>query len=124
MVSPEIKEAAEWMLYELESNRLEVCLIPCSGVHFDPRNMKKVRVAISQNCKWYRDFCDSYTSGRKRPRNRSKHDTLIKRRSTIQGLNKIVSGRLGGVYVERLTDFINEELSRGNMDKIERPLPL
>lgn len=103
-------KAAERMLYELESNRLEVCLIPCSGEHFDPRNMKKIRVAVSQNCKWYRDFCDSYTSGRKRPRNRSKHDTLIKRRESISALKKIISGKNDCVYTRRILDFIILEI--------------
>lgn len=94
------------MLYELESNRLEVVLIPdCYDMI-----LNSLRVVVSRNCKWYRDFCESYTSGRKRARNRSKHDTLIKRRETISALKKLISGKNDCVYTQRVLDFIELEI--------------
>lgn len=51
------------MLYELESNWLEVVLVPAP----DPRHSGHcVRKAHSYNADWYRKFCRWYPSGSKR----------------------------------------------------------
>ena len=90
------------MLYELESQKIEVCLIPL------PDGRKK-RVAFEQNPEWYRRFCALYESGRSRPRKRSKSDTLIKRRATIAALRKLQSGINDTIYTERILEFVESQ---------------
>ncbi len=87
------------MLQELESNRLEVVLIPdCYDMTLNSR-----RVVISQNAAWYREFCSLYERGRRSGR---KSDTLIKRENTVKALKKIINGVNDSVYTERLLDFM------------------
>lgn len=51
------------MLYELQSNRLEVILVPQD----EPVNVGAcIRVAVAFNCQWYRELCDAFESNRKR----------------------------------------------------------
>lgn len=100
-----IKEAAGDLLAELQSHSLEVVLTPAPDQR---HSMHVIRSVQDSNCKWYRDFCEQYQSSRKR---RSfKSDTCIKRRDTINALERIsdmlVGGRVAGVYVERLFPLI------------------
>jgi hypothetical protein len=92
---------AEHLLNELESNYLEVVLIPAP----DRRHSGHcVRAVQSANADWYRDFCNKYPSRRKGFKTR----TRIKRRETIKALEKILSGDFSGVYSERLLNYIDE----------------
>jgi len=88
----------EQMLNELESNRLEVILIPEKRRTHD---MGMVRCAVSKNAKWYRDFCGRFASSRKR-RNAA-FDTCIKRHRTIAALQDMIAGRRSTYYFAELS---------------------
>jgi hypothetical protein len=103
---------AEWMLYELESNYLEVVLIPARDQRHEGHYIRAVQY---QNADWYRKFCAEYLSGR-RTQN-AKGRTLIKRRETIRALQKILQGVVDdSVYVERLLDFMEREAKNNQPD--------
>lgn len=87
----------EMMLAELESSCLEVALVPSR--HFVNEG-GCVRVAVSKNAKWYRDFCARHASGRSR--NNRAFDTRIKRRNVVRTLNAILRGRARSKYVPEL----------------------
>ena len=50
-----LKDAYNCMLTELESNRLEVILVP-SRLPECAADGGKIRVAVSQNVEWYEDY--------------------------------------------------------------------
>ena len=75
------------MLAELESSRLEVVLVP-SKRHTNEGGM--IRVAASRNCNWYRRFCLSHPSSRKR--NHRKPDTRIRRKDIVRILTRMTNG--------------------------------
>lgn len=104
--------ALEYMLQELQSNRLEVVLAPSK--RRDRREHDMIRVRVSSNCAWYRSFCRANSSTRKR-RN-SHHDTCIKRFRTIDALEKMIAGQRSTYYFNQLSDIaakikVPEELS-------------
>lgn len=88
----------QYLLCELESNSLQVCLAPSKrGIN----ESDQIRVALSRNANWYRAMCAKFQSGRKK--SRTNFDTLIKRRETLKALNRLIDGRaLGTVYEERI----------------------
>src|SRR5947209_5674569 len=109
------REAALDLLIELESTRLEVVLIPSADPDCAMRG-GMIRVVQNANCKWYRAFCKSHQTRRKRPRRRRNYsDTLIKRAYTVRALESLSEGRSAGIYEERLKPFIKER-----MKEIER----
>ena len=95
---------AEFFLNELLAFRLEVCVTRA------PEQMHHghgVRTVCSQNADWYRHFCRLYSSNRRDAARWSKHKTLIKRRETVAGLERILRGGADETpYTERLRDFI------------------
>lgn len=95
---PTAQAAFEMMLAELEGNQLLVQLVPekrhtCEG--------GMIRVAVSKNATWYRQFCAAHTSDRLR--NRSLVDTRIKRRNTVRALQQLIAGQPAGKYAPELT---------------------
>lgn len=76
---------AEQMHHELAGRRLEVVLVPSPVEHW-PTDRQR-RVVCERNPAWYREFCRQYPSNRSRPRQRRKHDTLIKRQHTLREVN-------------------------------------
>jgi hypothetical protein len=103
MTDQQIKDKAQEMLEELESNRLEVFLIP--DCYDETRNSR--RVVISQNAAWYRQFCAEYPSRRRLKK--AKIDTIIKRKHTINGLNRVIAGDRKTIYAKRLIQFMGEQ---------------
>lgn len=94
----ELREALSLMLEELESNRLEVMLVPQRR---RTNECGMIRVAVSKNAKWYRDFCAQYPSGRFR-RNAAP-DTRIKRAQTERTLRRLLAGvPARGEYAHRI----------------------
>lgn len=88
----------EQMLNELQSHRLEVCLVP------QKRRTNEggmIRVAVSKNCTWYRAFCKAHPSHRVRHNNCP--DTRIKRFRTIDALEKMIAGVRSTYYFRELT---------------------
>src|SRR5512133_513772 len=102
-VFPNFENAVRELLDELESNRLEVCLIPCRR---ECNIGGMIRVPLSQNAKWYRDFCACYPSSRRRKK--SAFDTKIKRANTIAALNSILRGETRSVYASHLLRIARE----------------
>jgi hypothetical protein len=119
------KDAALDLLIELESTRLEVVLMPSHDWDCAKRG-GRIRVVQSRNCKWYRDFCSSYQTNRKRARQRRNYsDTKIKRRETVRALERMIDGNFYGLYAERLELFIVErmkELSAAESRAHKKPL--
>jgi hypothetical protein len=58
---PDLRNALVWLQAEFESTRLEVILVPCRS---EVNVGGCIRVAASQNAKWYRALCAAYPSGR------------------------------------------------------------
>ncbi|MBC7365237.1 MAG: hypothetical protein H7343_00275 [Undibacterium sp.] len=82
---------------ELESNRLDVGL--CPDKRGCPRRL--LRVAMSRNAPWYREFCAAHSSGRVR-RNRA-FDTRIRRRDLLAVLSRLIDcGESRSGYAPRL----------------------
>jgi hypothetical protein len=85
------------MLAEFESNRLEVVLVP-------QRRFTNIggciRVAVAKNCAWYRDFCATYPSTRKRKK--AAFDTAIRRENTLRALRGLVAGDCHSKYAPHL----------------------
>lgn len=57
---------ADMMHEELESNRLEVVLVPSPVVYWPTERQR--RVVCERNPGWYRQLCREYESGRRKPR--------------------------------------------------------
>lgn len=118
-------DAAQSLLDELESLRLEVILVP---QRIRTNEGGCVRVAVSKNVKWYRAFCAAYTARRfkkdakgvKIPyqRKNAAHDTSIKRRQVLNTLRAMAQGRtLTTVYAYRLAPLVEvRESSRRRAD--------
>lgn len=89
-----IYEQAQYLLDELLATRLEVIKVPsCDGGY--------VRLTVSQNCDWYRDFCASYTRFRRR-----RDRTIIKRCHTIAALKRLQAGDRQTEYIKRLLVYV------------------
>lgn len=87
------------MLWQLERKKLSVSLSALP-------DGRSIRVVDEHSPAWYQAFCARYRAGRKRPRQRAKHDTLIKRQGTLKGLQDLIDGKKSTVYTQRLADEI------------------
>lgn len=115
-ISPDaLRNAIDFMLHEMRVRRLSVSLAP-SRIPEIAASGGKIRIVESQNPKWYRDLCAEYEVNRSRPRNRKKHDTLIRRACVIKALESIRNGTGSGVYVDRVYPYI-ELVALGEYDK-------
>lgn len=94
------------MREELESSRLDVCLIP-SPVLYQPTQKKK-RIVMDRNPSWYRQFCAEYQSRRTRPRRKRHGDTMIKRQHTLRALGELADGQCETEYAHRLVEFVKQ----------------
>ena len=103
---PELQQALEIMLAELESHRLEVCLAP-SRRH-DRRDWDMIRVVCDTPPKWYRKFCDKHPSSR--GARRAKFDTRIRRFNVLRALGQMVEGRPAGKYEPDLLQIARERI--------------
>lgn len=110
MIEQRDRDRAALMLYELEAQRSMVVLLPSTDDSIAKRGGKRRAVAM-RNCDWYRRFCRLYDSGRRRPRRRRAHDTLIKRQATRRALLRIMRGSDDSVYTGRLLAFMEAERS-------------
>jgi hypothetical protein len=85
---PVLNHGLELLLAELEGNQLEVALVPSRR----PVNVGGcVRVAVSRNARWYRDFCARHPSSRRRLN--AAPDTRIKRANVRRLLEALIAGR-------------------------------
>jgi hypothetical protein len=92
----------EMMLEYLQRSHLEV------AVNYD----NHIRVVVSQNTKWYQDFCSSYQNyswvyrNGKRTKRQKRYRTIIKRCDTISTLKRMINGNFQGEYATRLMEFV------------------
>ena len=103
-----IRKRARALLNELDSNRLEVVLVPDRQSCGYGNDFRRLRAVQSQNAEWYREFCRLYASSSHPQRRR--FDTLIKRQATRRALIRLSEGVNGTVYSERLIRFIESEV--------------
>ncbi len=112
-----VQEKAKIMLYVMANRRLRVYLMPCQR----GRTHNKLRVVFQRNAKWYREFCALYPSSREYKG--SKFKTLIKRRETMNALGRIIDGVGGGLYVERILDFMDESVHYTDVETLLEDVP-
>ena len=86
-----MSEPFEQMLAELESQRLEVVLVPLNPRmrNFNEGGMK--RICANKNPRWYAQLCSRHLSSR--IRNHKKLDTKIKRRDILRILQRLCEGK-------------------------------
>lgn len=100
-----VRRKAKRLLDELESNSLEVVLIPSRDPDCAMRG-GMIRAVQYQNAEWYRVFCGEHeTTGKKKYR-RQKFQTKIKRHHTRRALNELIEGKCLSPYAVVLKDFI------------------
>lgn len=92
------------LLRELESNHLEVVLIPSGDAECAMRG-GMIRAVQSQNAEWYRIFCKQHGSNRSDLMRWSKFKTKIKRAHTKRALNELISGKCETPYAKDLAKF-------------------
>lgn len=107
-----LRETACQMIADLETDQLEICLIPSTLQH-QPTELKR-RAVITQNPRWYQRFCAEWPKNRSRPRRKNKPDTRIVRANTIAALYEIASGRAATQYAQRLLPHV--ETYHGQME--------
>lgn len=100
-----LRELAHEYLIELESNCLEVVLIP-SRDHDCAMRGGMIRAVQSQNADWYRKFCAEHESDRKDRLRWSKFKTKIKRACTRRALGELIAGKCESAYARDLKGFI------------------
>lgn len=96
---------AQILLDELESNSLEVVLIPSNDPDCAMRG-GKIRAVQTQNADWYRKFCGEHPSNRKDSWRWSKFKTKTKRQHTRRALRELIGGKCYSPYARDLAAFI------------------
>lgn len=110
-LTPEEQERTGEMLALLQSSKLHVEKI-------EDGNGGYYRAAIESNPEWYSRFCSLYMRRRlrkdkKREDYRRKPKTIIDRKATLRGLERLLEGNVSSLYAERLLDFIRRDLDNG-----------
>jgi predicted GTPase len=100
-----LRELARDYLLELESNYLEVVLIP-SRDHDCAMRGGMIRAVQYQNADWYRMFCSEHESQRKDRHKWRKFKTKIKRQWTRRALRELIAGKCETHYAQMLREFI------------------
>lgn len=101
-----LQRLAQEYLLELESNCLEVVLIP-SRDHDCYMRGGMIRAVQSQNADWYRKFCGEHESQRKDRMRWATFKTKIKRRETRRALKELIAGKQETMYAKDLASFIH-----------------
>lgn len=100
-----LQRLAREYLLELESNYLEVVLIP-SRDHDCYMRGGMIRAVQYQNATWYRLFCAEHESQRRDLHKWRKFKTKIKRQGTRRALKELIAGRCKTHYAMMLKEFI------------------
>lgn len=109
-LEPEVIEKAAAYLAELKDSYFEVVLIPA-----DPQKHSghSLRALQSGNPNWYSRFCANYQSIRGRGRKKYRRPrTFIKRKVSLESLERLSNGEARTVYDQRFLDFIRREIER------------
>lgn len=105
-VPANLRSAVEVMIGDLESQRLEVALVPAR------RGDAFIRAVESTNPDWYRRLCANHTKCRKNKRkrcNHREHDTKIVRPRILGVLRRgLATGVLRSIYAEELLGYAGE----------------
>jgi len=114
-----LKQVYELMLYELQSNRLHVVLVP-SQIPECAKDGGKIRAVCSQNIEWYQELCSMYPRlttrnlGRKNPR------TRVNRCDVERVLSKMIKGeKVSSRYADYLKDTAESYLKNYDMSDEE-----
>lgn len=96
------------MLDDLDSNRLDVILVP-SRRHEIAIRGGMIRAVQATNPDWYRRLCSDYLKRRKRPRNSRKPDTRLVRK-TIRSIlcTWIKTGRTRSMLKDDIARYAKE----------------
>jgi hypothetical protein len=86
-----LQEHLEIMLSELESHRLEVCLVPLNPKMRGYNDGGCKRTLLDQNPRWYRSLCAEHASSR--GARRGKFDTRIRRQNIERVLARLIAGK-------------------------------
>jgi len=111
---PELRSTFESMVYDLGPNgqRLEIEKREAPDQRHSGHG---IRVKTGENAEWYRMFAGMFTAGRKKPRTKGFHDTLVKRRDTRQIMERwLKNGTTRSRYAEALiecAEFENERMA-------------
>lgn len=91
-VDPDLIQIIEEMLYEFETNKPEVCLVPSQDENCAEYG-GMIRVATTQNPEWYRNMCGDFPRPVQpsQPREKSENKrTVIKRKDTVSIFNRLL----------------------------------
>ncbi len=101
---PLVELAREYLL-ELESNCLEIVLIPSRDRDCAMRG-GMIRAVQYQNADWYRAFCAEHESNRRDRNKWRKFKTKIKRQLTRRALRSLIAGKCETHYAQALKEFM------------------
>lgn len=104
----ELKYHLNYMLYTLKNNKLRWKKVDSDYKKYPGTQHRQIE---EENPKWYKGFCRMYITNRKKPRKRKDEffDTKIKRRETINALEKLcVKGFTYSIYAEDLFEIAKE----------------
>lgn len=104
--APSAQALTRRMLDDLRGHALSVCLVPDRQYDGKGNDYRRLRAAETQNAAWYREFCGRYES-RRRFRGH-KFKTRIKRRETLNALERMLGGGSVSPYAERLRYLIED----------------
>lgn len=113
----ELIEIMENYLADLESTSHEVVLIPAPEKKHGGHQIRALQFA---NPQWYTRFNEQFMSRRGRGRKRMKRArTFIKKEYLIAELRRLleVGDNWGGLYIERITEFIRVNLANEKYQK-------
>lgn len=95
-MTEELRQALEQMLNDLEAHKLEVQLAPLNPRMRGWSESGMKRVVVDAPPKFYRALCAKHIS--QRVTRKGKPDTAIRRANILSALNRMLSGKSGGVY--------------------------
>jgi hypothetical protein len=83
----DIKDAYNFLYYDLVSNTLEVVLVPSQK-----DDIGSIRAVCSKNPAWYQDLCKMYLRSDQSPRKKKKR-TIVKRIEVLRVLDRLRKGK-------------------------------
>lgn len=101
---PLVEMAREYLL-ELDSNCLEVVLIPSRDADCAMRG-GMIRAVQYQNAEWYRAWRAEHESNRRDRNKWRKFKTKIKRQLTRRALRELIEGKCETPYAQTLKEFM------------------
>lgn len=108
----DIKDAYNFLYYDLISNRLDVMLVPSQK-----DDLGSIRVVCSKNPYWYQDLCKMYLRSDQSIRKKKKR-TIIKRIEIIRKLDTLrKGGKIKSKYLWYLEDVAKSIIENENISE-------